>query len=270
MLANGFIDYRTANSPRLEISYQVTPVTCFRGTKYNMKNIQNQITILLIESNSDWLLDVYSVLQEAGYDVLIATGGDEGFCVARRVRPDLILCETAMRDISGIQLCYMIRADKNLHATPFTLIGKACDQNCDTVFEGFDAGADDYFEKNCNRQFLAAKITRLIALRRSEAELRERCRELHRSETHLTQIIEDASNLAAVSDPIAEPIAFEKYDILKPENFIGKSREPKKQLSEKNVDTSEIWRQALQNKEVVETNKFGNGKREKVYYEIVC
>jgi len=71
-----------------------------------MKNLHNQTTILLIENDSDWLVDVYSVLQEAGYDVLIATGGDEGFCVARRVRPDLIVCESALPDISGVQLCY--------------------------------------------------------------------------------------------------------------------------------------------------------------------
>lgn len=235
-----------------------------------MKNLQNQTTILLIESNSDWLLDIYSLLQEAGHDVLIATGGDEGFCVARRVRPDLILCEAALPDISGIQLCYMIRADEDLHAALFTLIGEASDQNCDTATEGFHAGADDYFEKSGNRQFLAAKITRLIALQRSETELRERCRELHRSELHLTKIIEDASNLVTVLDPSASPVTFEKYDIPKSRNFFGKSSESKKRLPEKNADALEIWKQALQTKEIVEINKFGNGNRDKVYYEIVC
>jgi len=235
-----------------------------------MKNLQNQTTILLIESNSDWLLDAYSVLQEAGCVVLIANGADEGFCLARRVRPDLILCEAALPDISGIQLCYMIRADENLHATLFTLIGEVSDQTGDTAFECFHAGADDYFEKNCNRQFLAAKIARLIAFRRSEAELLERCCELRRSESHLTKIIEDTSNLVTVLDLAAGRVTSEKYDIPKSRKFLGKSGEPRKQLPEKNADALEIWKRALCAKEVVETNKFRSGKREKVYYEIIC
>ncbi len=235
-----------------------------------MKNLQNQTTILLIESNSDWLVDVYSVLQEAGYDVLIATGGDEGFCVARRVRPDLILCEAAMPDISGVQLCYMIRADEELNAALFVLMGDASDQNCDVAFEGFRAGADDYFEKSCNRQFLGAKIARLVAFQRTEAELRQRCQNLYRSELHLTKIIKDTSNLVAVLDPEFNFVAFDEYDFPKSGNFFGRNIEPKKQMPKKNADALEIWKRALQAKEFVETKKFGNGKREKVYYEIVC
>jgi len=235
-----------------------------------MKNSQNQTTILLIESNSDWLVDVYSVLQEAGYDVLIATGGDEGFCAARRVRPDLILCEAALPDISGVQLCYMIRADEELHAALFVLMGDASSQNCDAAFEGFRAGADDYFEKSCNRQFLGAKIARLIALRRTEAELRQRCQNLYRSELHLTKIIKDTSNLVAVLDPEVKLAAFDEYDIPKTGSFFGKTIESNKQMPKTSVDALETWKRALQAKEVVETKKFGNEKREKIFYEIVC
>jgi len=231
----------------------------------NMKNLQNQITILLIESNSDWLVNVYSALQEAGYDVLIATGGDEGFCVARRRLPDLIISETAMPDISGVELCYMIRADKELHETPFILVGEAGSQDTDTAFEGFRAGADDYFEENCHTQFLEAKVTRLVELQRSEVELRQRRRNLHSSETHLAKIIEDTSNLVEALEPTFRFIAFDEYYVPKSKSFFSKSVALKK-----NANALEMWKRTLQNKERVETNKFGNEKREKVYYEIVC
>lgn len=234
-----------------------------------MKNLQNQTTILLIENNSNWLADAYLVLQEAGYDVLIATGGDEGFCIARRVRPDLIVCEAALPDISGVRLCYMIRADKNLNATPFVLMGGAGGQDGDIAAEGFRAGADDCFEQNFNRQFLAAKIARLIALQRSKAKLRQRFRNLCRSELHLTKIIEDASSLIVALDPMVRFAGIDDYDIPKFRKSFGKSVEPSETRRKKNADALKTWRRALQPKELVDTNKLGNGKRRKVYYEIV-
>jgi len=226
-----------------------------------MKNTRNQTTILLIENDSDWLVDIYSVLHEAGYDVLIATGGDEGFCLARRVRPDLIVCEAALTDISGVQLCYMIRADKNLRAAQVVLIGG----QDDTAFESFRAGADDYFEKNGSLLFLQAKITRLIEIRRAENDLRRRSRELRRSEQHLMKIIEDTSNLVAVLEPKLRFVAFGKCEKQKSKGFFGSSVEP-----ESNADGLENWKQSLQSKELAETNKFVSREREKVYYEVVC
>ena len=233
-----------------------------------MKNLQNQITILLIESNSDWLADAYSILQKAGCDVLIATGGDAGFCAARRVRPDLILCETALPDISGVQLCYMIRADEHLQPALFVLMGDAGEQDADIAFEGFRAGADDYFERNCSRKFLAAKIARLLSLQQIESELREKCRNLRRSERHLTKIIENTSNPATASDSMFGCAVLDRSDVSKSNSFFGKNGEPGKSGQKKNTDALENWRRALQPKEVIDAGKFGKEEREKVYYEI--
>ncbi len=233
-----------------------------------MENSQNQFTILLIENDSDWRADVYSMLQNAGCDVLIAKGGDGGFCAARRVRPDLILCEAALPDISGVQLCYMIRADKNLHNALFILMGDADNQNGDFVAEAFRAGADDYFEKNGSRHFFLTRIARLIALRRAETELRQRHRNLHRSELRLTKIIKDTSNLIAGLIPALKSAASGKTAGSQSKLF-NQSNRIEKRLPGKNGNVSESWKQAFQQPEFVETNIIGNRKREKVYYEVV-
>lgn len=211
-----------------------------------MKNHQNQLTVLLIENDSDWLLEVYSTFQAAGYNVLIATGGDEGFCVARRNLPDLIVSETAMPDISGVQLCYMIRAAEKLRATPFVLIGG----DVDIAAEGFRAGADDCFDENCHPQFLEAKAARLIEFQRSEAELRQRRETMRRSESQLAEIIEDASNLAAVLDPALRFTNFGKCDFSESKRFFGNRPSSAGKF--------------------LGANRFGNVERETVYYEIVC
>lgn len=227
-----------------------------------MKNLQNQTTILLIENNSDWLIEIYSALQAAGYDVLIATGGDEGFCIARRNLPDLIISETTMPNISGIELCYMIRADKKLRATPFILMCEAGSQD-DIVLEGFRAGADDYFDEICNPQFLVAKVARLIEFQRSEIELRQRRQNLHRTERHLAKIIEDTFNLVAALDPTFKYIALDERYIPDSKKACDHSLD-----SAKNADGLEISPQTLQ-EEFTDIYEFGNGGREKVYYEII-
>lgn len=160
-----------------------------------MENLCQQATILLIGNNSDWQTDVDSELSAAGYKVLTATGGDQGFCVARRIRPSLIICEEVMPNISGTQLCYMIRADKYLHKVKFILMGESNSQDCNSASKAVCAGADECFEKDCSRQFLIAKIKLLIVHRQHEIELEQHHQNLRRSESRLLEIIEDFSDL---------------------------------------------------------------------------
>lgn len=235
-----------------------------------MKNFQNQATILLIESNSDWLAEVRAMLWEAGYNVLTADGGDQGFCVARRAQPDLIICEAALPDFSGVQLCYMIRADSRLRRVPLILLGETCGQPADSAAEALRAGADDCFETKCCRQFLATKIARLIALRRSEIELLRRRQTLHRAESRLAKIIEETSNLVAALDPAYSSAALNSYDALRLKSFFGAARSSRKPPLKKNANALEIWKPTVRAADFVETGKGVNEKREKVFYEIVC
>ncbi len=236
-----------------------------------MKKFQNPNTILLIENNSEWLADVRAMLREAGYDVVTATGGDRGFCAAQRLQPDLIVCEAALPDLSGIQLCYMFRADKNLHTVPLILIGETGDRGSgDAATESVCAGADDFFEKNVQRQFLVVRIARLIALRRAEDELRRRCQNLRRAERHLEKIIEDTFHLAAALDPAQNVAATNDADARQIESLFSSIILPKKLSLKRNSDALEFWRQTLPAHNSAETGSFTGIRREPVYYEVVC
>lgn len=244
-------------------------------TKLHMKNLLNQITILLIENDSDWLIDVYAALQEAGFDVLIATGGNEGFCLARRVRPDLIICETALADISGVELCRMVRADKYLSSTLFILMGEPQNQNGDIAAEGFDAGADDYFEVDCHPHFVAAKVARLIELQRSETAIRLDYQTLHRSEQHLVKLIDDTSKLIASLDTTDDYSASDESFAQKSKTFFQLGDELKIQTAEKplhllkkNNDALMAWKRSLQVRKSDDAGEFQKVRRGKTYYEI--
>lgn len=226
-----------------------------------MKKFQTKALILLIGNKSNGLTDVCPMLQKVGYDVLTANDGDEGFCLARRERPDLIVCEIALPNISGIELCYMVRADKYLESTPLILVGEPENQNGDGYLEGVRAGADDFFEAGCHSPFLTAKAARLIEFRRAEIELCQRRQNLNHSESRFKKIIEDASNLIAALESKINFSFSDKYLVKKSENSFNKSFKP-----QKNAAASKDF---TRNPEFVDEYKFGNQVREKVFYDVV-
>lgn len=209
-----------------------------------IKDFLIQPTILLVAQNSDWLADVCEWLKERGYNVLIADSGDRAFCLAQRFQPDLIVSEIALPDFSGIQLCYMTRADKNLNEVLFVLVGELECQNNDTSFEALRAGANDYFAKSSRRILLKLKIERLLQHQRSENEFRKTFQNLLQTEQDISEIVRNASNLA---DTFRRNI-YDDFNFRETANF------------QPNLEQSEL--------KSARTNQKSNN-REKIYFEVV-
>lgn len=164
-----------------------------------MQSIQEQTKILLVGENFNQLESTTSALVGAGYDVLPVVGGREGFRLARRAAPDLIVCEIDLPDISGVELCRMIRADRNLGATPFVFVSET-HQSGDTVVEACRAGADDFMTEFVSPQPLAAKIAWLIERKNSEESLRGYYQMLRDRQIQMTSVIKGVSDLFADLD----------------------------------------------------------------------
>ena len=73
--------------------------------------------ILVIEDNPANLELMMYLLHAFGYMALTATGGAEGLEIARRERPDLILCDIGMPGMSGLDVAREIRGDPALRGT---------------------------------------------------------------------------------------------------------------------------------------------------------
>ncbi len=245
---------------RLTAKLEILPDVLPRYAELPMKTFQQKPTILLAAKNADWLAEVGMWLKASEYNVLIADSGDKAFCLARSQRPDLIVSEIALPDISGIQLCYMMRADEYLSGVLFILIGESGFQNNDTFLECLSAGANDYFAKNFQRQLLKEKIIRLIKFQRSETEIQKRLQNLIRSEWQIPGIIKDSSNL----DAAAGFVAFTDLNSRKCMKSAAAITSPKPQ-----ADILKAWKLAVHSKDIIATHKFGSRKREKVYFEVV-
>jgi two-component system cell cycle response regulator DivK len=116
--------------------------------------------ILLVEDN-EMNRDMLSRrLQRKGYDVLIATDGEQGVSMARAERPDLILMDMSLPVLDGWEATRAIKADPSINAVPviaLTAHAMAGDQE-----KCVAAGCDDYDTKPVELTRLLGKIESLL------------------------------------------------------------------------------------------------------------
>jgi PAS domain S-box-containing protein len=141
---------------------------CFQ--ELPMRKVDNS-TILIINDAPDALELMSLQLYRAGYQILTATNGREGYEVALRQRPDIVVSDVAMPEVSGIELCRMIRAEDRLHTIPILLISSLYKET-ENVVASLEAGADDYLEVPYDPLRFIAKVTRLLERRQVEGPLK--------------------------------------------------------------------------------------------------
>jgi two-component system, OmpR family, phosphate regulon response regulator PhoB len=121
--------------------------------------------ILVIEDEPDIREVLDYNLRTAGYDVIPAERGREGLTLAREQRPDLVLLDLMLPDLSGTEVCRAIKDDPSTRATPVVVL-TARNSEIDRVV-GFELGADDYVTKPFSVRELILRIR--AVLRRSES-----------------------------------------------------------------------------------------------------
>ncbi len=128
-------------------------------------------TILVVDDNADMRGYIAGVLQQAGYQILTARNGSEGFQTAQEQSPQLIMTDLMMPVVSGLELIKMIRQDERLKGTPVVLVTAKADE--ETRIEGVEQGADGYLSKPFNARELLAEVRNLLALKQSERRVAE-------------------------------------------------------------------------------------------------
>lgn len=123
-----------------------------------------KILIVDDEPNILEILEAYLIVKN--YQVFRAVDGQEALETAATIRPDLIVLDLMLPDISGIEVCEKIRESSN--APIIMLTAKTTEQD---ILKGLQVGADDYLTKPFSPKELVARAE--TVLRRARPETKE-------------------------------------------------------------------------------------------------
>jgi len=123
-----------------------------------------KILIVDDEPNILEILEAYLIVKN--YQVFRAVDGQEALETAATIRPDLIVLDLMLPDISGIEVCEKIRESSN--APIIMLTAKTTEQD---ILKGLQVGADDYLTKPFSPKELVARAE--TVLRRARPETQE-------------------------------------------------------------------------------------------------
>ena len=98
-------------------------------------------------------------LQE-DYDTCIATTGTEALTMIKSRKPDLILLDIMLPDISGYEICLTLKSNKETTKIPVIFVTGLEETENEEL--GFEAGAADYLLKPINSQIMKVRIARIL------------------------------------------------------------------------------------------------------------
>ncbi|WP_051617343.1 GGDEF domain-containing response regulator [Desulfonatronovibrio hydrogenovorans] len=152
-------------------------------------------SILVIDDDQIMLTSLGHLLSKSGFNVLSANSGTKGLEMARYRRPDLILLDIMLPDVSGLELCRMIKNDPALSTTRIIMISGMKVSPTDQA-QGLNAGADGYMIKPLHAQELLARIRTLLRSRIIEEELEDKEKALQKAQLQWQETFD------SISDPI--------------------------------------------------------------------
>ena len=116
--------------------------------------------ILIVDDEPDIVELIDYNLTSAGYSVTTARDGASAMAEVRRQRPDLILLDLMLPDVSGTEVCRRLRKDPSMEGVPIMMITARGDE-IDRVV-GFELGADDYVTKPFSPRELVLRVQAVL------------------------------------------------------------------------------------------------------------
>ena len=112
--------------------------------------------VLVVEDSATQAAALAVLLENAGYDTVLARRGDRALELLRQERIDLVLSDVVMPVMDGYELCRRIKAEPGWHGIPVVLLTSLTDPLA--IVRGLAAGADHYVTKPYDTEGLLARV----------------------------------------------------------------------------------------------------------------
>lgn len=129
-----------------------------------------QETILIVDDQVHNLQVVGDLLHEIGCEIMIANSGMQALKRLEARKPDLILLDVMMPNMSGIATCKKIKEQAENADLPIVFLSAADDKKL--IVEALESGGVDYVTKPFNRAELLTRVRTQLALKAARDDLR--------------------------------------------------------------------------------------------------
>lgn len=120
-----------------------------------------QPTILIADDDESIREMLREVLEDAGYQTIVALDGRSAVALTRERRPDLALLDVSMPELDGLTACRMIKEDARTAHIPVFLVTAWSEPR--SKVRGLNAGATDYITKPFDTYELLARLRGALA-----------------------------------------------------------------------------------------------------------
>jgi CheY-like chemotaxis protein len=136
---------------------------------------ENRTPLVLMIDDSEDQLDLYSLVLQDCYRVLLAESGPKGLRMAQAERPDLIVCDLAMPGMDGLEVCRRLGAHPATAGIPVVILTATSDS--DLAQKADAVGAKAVLTKPCPLELLRVgiddaldRVTPELNLRRTNSQ----------------------------------------------------------------------------------------------------
>lgn len=116
--------------------------------------------ILVVDGDGESRARITDALRSPAREVLQAESGEAALALARREKPDLVVTEMALPDMTGIGLCRLLREDAALERLGILMLTALCSE-IDRVL-AFETGVDDFLAKPFYARELASRASAVL------------------------------------------------------------------------------------------------------------
>jgi adenylate cyclase len=129
--------------------------------------------ILVVDDNPTNLRLVFNLLNEAGYEVIIAKTGESGLKKAERVVPNLILLDVRMPGIDGFETCRRLKTSAVTRDIPIVFLTAVSNTELTDKIKGLKLGAVDFITKPIQPEEVVTRVEIHLRLHALTVQLQE-------------------------------------------------------------------------------------------------
>tara|TARA_R110000868_G_scaffold304437_23_gene565439 strand:+ start:2118 stop:3269 length:1152 start_codon:yes stop_codon:yes gene_type:complete len=167
--------------------------------------VPSEFLILIVDDTEANIKLLSHVLRDAGFSPIVAFNGTDAIELIKGRKPDLVLLDIMMPDMTGYEVCKKVNEDDELKSIPIIFLS-ALSETSDKV-EGFEVGGVDYITKPYQKDEVLARIRTHLFLSKLQKERDERIEILRKTEVELREINNKKDQLVRiVSHDIKNPL----------------------------------------------------------------